>query len=264
MGYDSAMMNGLNILPQYTTYFHLNVATIGLNNAAIWMGSVVGAAFIQPVSDRLGRRWALFWAACICLVGAAIQSAAQNIATFVVGRIFIGIGAELAAGPGPALIAEVVKPRSRGPLLGLYFTFYNAGSLISAAVNLGMVGIPSTWSWRIPSILQIVPSLMSIVILPFVPESPRWLVAKGRHDEAREILAIMHGNNNLNHAEVQVVLNEVVQAIRHERETYPVHPWKELVASKANIRRLTILVTFGIMIQMMGNFVISFVLPFSP
>ncbi|ETN45017.1 uncharacterized protein HMPREF1541_09893 [Cyphellophora europaea CBS 101466] len=260
MGYDSAMMNDLNILPQYTEYFHLTTATVGLNNAAIWMGSVIGAAFIQPASDRLGRRWALFYAACICLMGAAIQSAAQNIATFVIGRIFIGIGSEMAAGPGPALIAETVKPSARGPLLGLYFSFYNAGSLISAAVNLGMVEIPSTWAWRVPSILQTVPSLLCIAVLRFLPESPRWLVSKGRHDEAREVLAIIYGNNDIHHEKVHVVLNEIDVAIKHERETYPVHPWKELVASKANIRRLTILVSFGVMIQMMGNFVISYYL----
>lgn len=257
MGYDGAMMNGLNILPQYKQYFHLTTATIGLNNAAIWMGSVLGAALIQPASDYLGRKWALFLASCICLVGAAIQSASQNIATFVIGRIFIGVGSELASGPGPALIAETVKTSHRGVHLGLYFSFFNAGSLLSAAVNLGMVKIASTWAWRIPSLIQMVPSILSLAVLAFVPESPRWLISKGRHDEAREVLAIMHGNNDTNHPQVHLIFNEIDQAIKYERETYPIHPWRELVASKANIHRLTIIVSFGVMIQMMGNFVIS-------
>lgn len=247
MGYDTAMMNSLNILPQYKDYFHLNTATTGLNNGALWMGNVLGAALIQPVSDRYGRKMALLVASCICLVGTIIQAAAQNVGTFVVGRVLIGLGSELASGPGPSLIAETVNPLQRGTVLGLYFSFFYAGSLISAAINLGMVEISTTWAWRIPSILQAVPSLLSIVVLPFVPESSRWLLAKGRTAEAREILAIMHGNNDVNSADTNAVLLEISLALKLEEEHHPKHPWRELVSSKANVRRLIIIVSFGVM-----------------
>ncbi|PVH68388.1 hexose transporter-like protein [Cadophora sp. DSE1049] len=260
MGYDSAMMNSLSILPQYENYFHLNTATIGLTNGALWMGSVLGAALIQPVSDRFGRKTALRAASCICLVGTIIQAAAQNMGMFVTGRILIGIGSELACGPGPSLIAETVKPAQRGPILGLYFTFFYAGSLISAAVNLGMINIPTTWAWRVPSILQAVPSLLSIAVLPFIPESARWLMAHGRTDEAREIIAIIHGSNDINSPTTEATLLDITLALKQEEINHPKHPWKELVASKGNQRRLVIIVSMGVMLQMMGNFVISYYL----
>lgn len=146
MGYDSAMMNSLSILPQYQDYFHINTATTGLNNAALWMGSIIGAALIQPISDRFGRKTALLIASSICLVGTIIQSSAHNTATFVIGRILVGLGSELASGPGPSLIAETVVAARRGTVLRLYFTFFYAGSLASAAINLGSVNIAGTWA----------------------------------------------------------------------------------------------------------------------
>ncbi|KAK6071507.1 hypothetical protein SCUP234_06806 [Seiridium cupressi] len=257
LGYDSSMMNGLSILPQYSDYFALNTATTGLNNGAVWMGSVLGATMIQPVSDILGRKKGILIAGCICVIGTIIQSAAHNIATFVVGRIFVGIGSELASGPAPTLIAEILPAKQRGPVLGLYWTCFYVGSLLSSAINLGAVNISTTWAWRLPSLLQAVPSLLSIAVLPLVPESPRWLIMKGRNDEAREIIAIMHGMNDVAAKETAEVFDEINSVLVKEREEQPKNPWKEFFTTKANRHRLSILVSFGVMIEMLGNFVIS-------
>ncbi|KAF5015385.1 hypothetical protein F66182_13305, partial [Fusarium sp. NRRL 66182] len=129
MGYDSSMMNGLNILPQYKNYFHLNTATTGLLTGAMWMGGFIGGLLIQPVSDRLGRKRAILIAACINIVGAILTSTAHSTGQFVVGRICVGIGSELASGPAPTLIAEILPAKQRGTILGLYFTCYFVGSL---------------------------------------------------------------------------------------------------------------------------------------
>ncbi|KAK9779784.1 putative Major facilitator superfamily (MFS) profile domain-containing protein [Seiridium cardinale] len=260
LGYDSSMMNGLSILPQYSEYFALNTATTGLNNGAVWMGSVLGATMIQPVSDILGRKKGILIAGCICVIGTIIQSAAHNIATFVVGRIFVGIGSELASGPAPTLIAEILPAKQRGPVLGLYWTCFYVGSLLSSAINLGAVNISTTWAWRLPSLLQAVPSLLSIAVLPLVPESPRWLIMKGRNDEAREIIAIMHGMNDVAAKEAVEVFDEINSVLVKEREEQPKNPWKEFFTTKANRHRLSILVSFGVMIEMLGNFVISYYL----
>ncbi|KAH8655307.1 general substrate transporter [Xylariales sp. PMI_506] len=260
MGYDSSMMNGLNILPQYNDYFNLNTATTGLNNGALWMGSVLGAMFIQPVSDKLGRKNGIYVAGAICILGVIIQSAAHNIATFVIGRIIIGLGSELASGPAPALIAEVLPARQRGPILGLYWTCFFVGSLVSSGINYRVVDISTTWAWRIPSIIQAVPSLMSMMILPFVPESPRWLVMRGRHDEAREVLAIMHGKNDISSKDTSEVFNEITSILNKEKEEQLGSPWKEFLRTKPNRHRFIIILIFGVMIEMLGNYVISYYL----
>jgi MFS family permease len=126
-------MNGLQILPSYKDYFHLNVATTGLNNAAAWMGSILCTPFTQLLPDKLGRRKAILASALICCVGIVLQSAAQNIGMFVVGRIIIGLGSALSS--GAAL---------------LYWASYSPPSLVDEFW--GSSSPASTWGvWRPPS-----------------------------------------------------------------------------------------------------------------
>ena len=257
MGYDSSMLNGLNILPQYKDYFHLNTATTGLNNAASWIGSLMGCLIIQPVPDKLGRKKAILVSAIICFIGCIIQSAAQNIGMFVVGRIIVGLGAQLSSGACPVLIAELLPPARRGAMLGLFFSCYYIGSLMAAGVNYRTVEIDSTWSWRISSILQCVPSILALVLLPFVPESPRWLIDRGQLEHAREVLTIMDGKPDVNDPGVQAVFDEVITVLKVEEEQYPRNPWVEIVSTRATRKRLVIIVVFGIMIEMLGNFATS-------
>jgi MFS family permease len=187
------MMNGLNILPSYTDYFTLTTATIGLNNAAAWIGNFLSCFVMQWFSDRFGRKNIIFIAAIVCFVGIIIQTAAQNVAMFVVGRIIVGFGAELTSAAAPALLGKTLPAAQRGPILGLFFSCFKAGGLLASTITYGTQFIESTWDWRLPSILQCLPSALCVALLPFVPESPRWLVANGRHEEGLEILRIFEG-----------------------------------------------------------------------
>ncbi|KAH8646313.1 general substrate transporter [Xylariales sp. PMI_506] len=260
MGYDSSMMNGLNILPQYSDYFNLNTVTTGLNTSATWLGGILSCFVLQPIPDRLGRKNGILIGCIVTLIGAIIQSAAQNIATFVIGRIFIGIGTGINTGSAPTLIGEVLPAESRGPIMGIFFSCYYVGSLLSSGINYRVVDVQSTWAWRIPSIIQAFPSLLAIACLPFMPESPRWLVSQGRTEEARETLAIIYGQTDVNSVEAEKVYSEVVHVLKREAELYPKNPWIELVSSKPNLRRLWVVASFGVMIELCGNFVISFYL----
>ncbi|KAJ5833265.1 hypothetical protein N7474_001576 [Penicillium riverlandense] len=260
LGYDSSVMNGLLILPSYSEYFHLTAATEGLNNAAMWMGGILGAFLMQPIPDYFGRRRAILIASIVTIVGIILQGASQNIGMFVVARIIVGIGSAISNGAAPTLLGELLPPRRRARILGLFFSCYYVGSLASSIVNYGSQNINSTWAWRLPSLLQVGPSLLAIIIVPFVPESPRWLITHQRSDEALEVLIIMQGKNKTDVQKGSQQLREIRDTLVREAEEYPRNPWREIVSTKGNRRRLAILCTFGPMINMFGNFIISFYL----
>ncbi|GAB1743296.1 hypothetical protein NU219Hw_g9139t1 [Hortaea werneckii] len=258
LGYDSNVMNGLLILPSYTEYFHLTTATTGLNNAAMWMGGLLASPFMQLVPDMLGRKAAIVVATAITAVGIILQAAAQHISMFLVARIIVGIGTAINNVSAPALLGELLPSRSRTRVLGLFFSCYYVGGLLSAIVNYGSQNIESTWAWRLPSLLQLIPSVLAVLLVPFVPESPRWLLVKGKKEQAIEVLAIMAGARDSSGLEQATDSAESIRmVIKKEAEEYPSNPWKELVSGKANVKRLFILVTFGTMINTCGNFIIS-------
>ncbi|KAF3903211.1 hypothetical protein ABW20_dc0102471 [Dactylellina cionopaga] len=250
-------MNGLSLLPSYVDYFKLNDATTGLTNAAAWIGGILGLTLVQPIPDKFGRKNGVLVATIITAVGIILMTAAQNLTMFVLGRIVIGFGTILSNLSAPALLAELLPPRNRSRILGLFFSCFYVGGLLSAIINYGTQNMKSTWAWRLPSLFQIVPSLIALSMLAFIPESPRWLIANGKDDHAKEVLIIMSGGERDDKLRDEAVdtLREIKVIIAQEAEAYPRNPWRELFSSPANRKRVYLLVVFGIMTETMGNII---------
>lgn len=118
------MLNGLNILPSYTDYFHLNAATTGLNTGSVFIGGFFGPIFSGVISDKFGRRPALFWGSIITIIGIILQAAAQNIAMFVVARIILGFGTAVSGIAATVYLSETFPYRWRAWGVGLLNDFY--------------------------------------------------------------------------------------------------------------------------------------------
>ena len=118
------MMNGLNILPSYYNYFNLNPATTGLLTASIFIGGFFGPLVSGIMSDRLGRRPTLFWGSVVTLIGVLLQTAAQDIAMFVVARIILGFGIAVSGIAGAVYLSETFASRWRAWGVGLLNDFY--------------------------------------------------------------------------------------------------------------------------------------------
>lgn len=118
------MMNGLNILPSYLDYFNLDNATTGLNTASVFIGGFLGPLVSGIMCDRLGRRPAIFWGSALCLIGVLLQTAAQNIAMFVVARIILGFGSTESGIAAGVYLSETFPSRWRAWGVGLLNDFY--------------------------------------------------------------------------------------------------------------------------------------------
>ncbi|TVY62513.1 Lactose permease [Fusarium oxysporum f. sp. cubense] len=263
-GFDGSMMNGLQSVEPWREYFgEPKGSTLGLFNAAYPMGGIVAIPFLSFVSDTFGRRSALGLGASVCVIGASLQSAAQNLPMFVISRGVLGFGAVFIGSSGAPLITELAHPAHRATATALFNTSYSLGSIVAAWVTFGTFRIASSAAWRIPSGIQGLPSVIQLLGLWFVPESPRWLISKDRNEEALRILAKYHAEGNEEDALVQFEYNEILNALSYER-SIDRHSWVqnylEFVRTKGNRKRLFILLWCACISQMSGNAFISYYL----
>lgn len=124
VGYDGSMLNGLNILPSYTDYFKLTSATKGLNTASVFIGGFFGPMAGGYMSDRLGRRPAIFWSTIVIFVGIILQGAAQNVAMFVIARIVLGFGSGISSVAAAVYLSETFPSRWRAWGVGVSGAIY--------------------------------------------------------------------------------------------------------------------------------------------
>ncbi|KAL1896561.1 hypothetical protein Sste5346_004595 [Sporothrix stenoceras] len=263
-GFDGSMMNGLQSVTNWQTYFGTpKGATLGIFNAANPIGGVIGTFLIAPVSDRWGRRVGLCFGAVLCCLGAALQGGATDIAMFVVSRGVIGCGSIIVAGCGAPYITEIAHPEQRSTATALFLTFYSVGSVTAGWCTFGTFRIDGSASWRIPSALQGLPSLIQIIFVWFVPESPRWLVSVGRNEEALAMLVKYHGEGDPQDPVVLFEYNEITNALEEEKEiarnTF-IGSAKEFVSGAGNRKRVAVMVWAAICSQMSGNAFVSYYL----
>ncbi|EKM59909.1 uncharacterized protein PHACADRAFT_250708 [Phanerochaete carnosa HHB-10118-sp] len=259
-GFDSSMMNGLQSVNSWESFFHNpNSAILGLMSALYSLGSIASLPFVPFVSDRLGRRMAILLGSAIMIVGAVLQMAAQNFAMFVVARFLLGFGIPFAIVAASSMIGELAHPKERARIGSLFNASWFIGAIVAAGVTLGTFAMESTWGWRIPSCLQITPSLLQVCFIWFLPESPRWLISKGRGEEAYAILVKYHAEGDLDSAFVKAEYAEIEATLELERENSN-HGWRDLIATPGMRRRLLVGSFLGLATQWSGNGLTSYFL----
>ncbi|KAL1889063.1 hypothetical protein Sste5346_009128 [Sporothrix stenoceras] len=263
-GYDASLMNGLQSLEQWKEYFHHpEGALLGTVVAAQSIGSLVALPFVGDFCDRFGRKPVLLAGIVIICISAAIQAASVNLAMLIVTRVLVGIGGMFSSQPSPMLIAELAYPTHRGKYTSAYWTLFYLGSILSSWLTYGTESMSGSWSWRLPSLLQAGYPLVQLVFFWWVPESPRWLVAKDRHREAALILQKYHAgiddlSANLSPL-VAAEMSEITQAIEMQREAHQTS-WYALIATPGNRKRTIIALCVGGFAQWNGVSVVSYFL----
>ncbi|TPX14581.1 uncharacterized protein E0L32_005273 [Thyridium curvatum] len=259
-GYDGSMLNGLNILPVYKDYFNLTPATSGFNTGCVFIGGALGPIFAGVCADRFGRRPAIFYGSIITFIGIIIQAAAQNIAMFGIARIILGFGSQISGIGGGVYLSETFPSRWRAWGVGLLNDFYYVGALIAAGITLGTAQWQSTWAWRAPSLFQGIFSLMCILILPFIPESPRWLVHRELYEDARLSVAQTNSSGDIFDPVAVTVYKEILDTLEWEKKQGRTMSPKEIFKTPVARKRLLIGMSAGPFSCCVGNIIASYYL----
>lgn len=194
----------------------------------------------------------VFVGSSIVIVGAIIQTAVKNNWAFFGTRVLSGIGMGIAQTAAPLLATEIAHPRQRQTATALYNASWCLGAIGSAAITYATIGVTNSWSWRVPCLLQMSYPLFQILgLLMFVPESPRWLVSKGRKNEALAILGEYHANGETNDELVQYEYRLICNTITAEKTNTT--KWSSFFSSRGNMHRLAICVLVGLMQEWAGN-----------
>lgn len=251
------MMNGMQALEHWKVFFkYPKGGKLGLLVACYNLGALTSIPFISLVSDRVGRRWSIVFGSTIMVIGAIMQGMSVNLEMFVFSRIFLGHGIVYAIVAGAALLGELGHPKERAFLGSMFNAFYGVGSVLGAGIVLRTVLIPNNWSWRLPSMLQAIPSLIQIGFAFTVPESPRWLISKDRGEEALAILVKYHAEGDASQELPHVEYAEIVRALEIENESRR-RGWAELFQSQGMRHRSLVSAALGMFVQFSGNNLIS-------
>ncbi|KAF4828587.1 High-affinity glucose transporter [Colletotrichum tropicale] len=259
-GFDSQMINALQIVEPWKDYFGNPEGSLkGIIAAAYSLGAILSLPFIPIVNDKFGRRWSIFGGSCIMILGALIQGFSQHVGMYIVARMILGFGIPTCIVSGSSLIGELGYPKERPVLTSLFNVAYFVGQITAAAICFGTNNIPSNWSWRIPSLLQICPSLLQISFVFFLPESPRWLITQDRTEEANAILVKYHAEGDPNSEFVKAEIAQMKTVITLEMEASK-QSWMDLLRTAGMRRRCLITSMLGLFTQWSGNTLISYYL----
>ncbi|OUM52247.1 hypothetical protein BVG19_g1417 [[Candida] boidinii] len=200
-GYDQGVMGSLLSLDSFRetfrtidTYSNPDNSTLqGFTIAVYEIGCFMGAISTLYLGDKLGRLKIMFIGCIIMIIGAILQCTSFGLAQLIVARIITGIGNGMNTSTVPVWQSECAKPSQRGKLIAVAGAMITGGIMISYWIDFGFYFTKGTVSWRFPIAFQIVFALIILPVVFKLPESPRWLLKKGRYEEARKVFAALEG-----------------------------------------------------------------------
>lgn len=249
-GYDTGYISGVKEMPQWLKLFGeadstgthlLSTANNSLVTSILSLGTFLGALLAYPFGDYLGRRWGVIASCGVFSIGVALQTASTTIPAFAVGRVFAGLGVGLTSCLVPLYQSECAPKWIRGAVVACY-QWALAFGLFSAAVMVRLTrDIENANCYRIPIGLQFIWATVLSVGLYLLPESPKYLILKGREREAKAALGRLL-SLPANSAAVLKEYEEVDESLRHERSVGSTTSYLDCfrnTAGKCRLRTLT-------------------------
>ena len=217
-GYDTAVVAGA--IGFIEKRYDLSAAMVGWIASCALIGCIVGAMFAGKLSDRIGRKKVLILSAVLFAISSAGIAIPLDLNWFVFFRLIGGLGIGIASMLAPMYISEIAPANIRGELVSINQLGIVSGILLIYFVNATIAGwydeawnISTGWRWMFGS--GMIPSAIFLLLLFFVPESPRWLAQKERWKETEDILTSING-----HAKAKEAMIEIKEALNIEKTSF--------------------------------------------
>lgn len=264
-GYDTAVISGT--IAQVTELFHLDALQQGWYVGCALIGSIIGVLFAGILSDKFGRKRTMILSAVLFSASAVGCALCAGFNELVIFRIIGGVGIGIVSIISPLYISEVAVAQYRGRLVSLYQLAVTIGFLGAYLVNYQLLAyslsnpdIATGWwnlifvaeVWRGMLGMETLPAILFFIIIFFIPESPRWLILKGKEERAMNILARIYKSSK----EALFQLSETKSVVTSESKS----EWALLV--QPGIRKAVVI---GVCIAMLGQFMgVNAVLYYGP
>ncbi|MBD9092252.1 MAG: MFS transporter [Bacteroides oleiciplenus] len=263
-GYDTAVISGT--IAQVTEQFRLDALQQGWYVGCALVGSIIGVLFAGILSDKFGRKSTMILSAILFSTSAIGCAVCMDFNQLVVYRIIGGVGIGVVSIISPLYISEVAVAQYRGRLVSLYQLAVTIGFLGAYLVNYQLLGYSTSnpdatgwWSlifvtevWRGMLGMETLPAILFFIIIFFIPESPRWLILKGKEERATSILERIYVSSK----EALFQLTETKSVITSESKS----EWRLLL--QPGIMKAVVI---GVCIAMLGQFMgVNAVLYYGP
>ncbi|BFZ64125.1 hypothetical protein YB2330_005264 [Saitoella coloradoensis] len=263
-GLAQGVMGSVNVSPEYIERMQLGSNGVvhdptrqGGIVCIYYLGALFGGFWAGHVADKYGRIKGILAGCFWCIIGASLQSAAQNLNMMLCARVITGVGVGYLMCIVPAWSAEIAAAHSRGKFITITFLANFIG--ITTASWLGY-GISHTdigggqFRWRFVLAFQMLPCFPLALGVLLLPESPRWLVKMGRKEEALEIIAKLRGNDNPDHPVARAEFDEIVTMVEIENKDQNISYWRMFLGTNSGDIHLARRIQLSFWLQVMMQY----------
>jgi SP family sugar:H+ symporter-like MFS transporter len=245
-GYDGVYFNGVSTLDVFISHFgernadgdyEISPSSLSIMTSMINVGELVGSLVAAPLNDWFGRKGVFMAGTVAIVIGVVLQLVTTSSnALITAGRAILGFGVGNFSATSPLYMGEIAPESMRSPLLMCWQLTLSVSQIIAAAINKGMVSNQTTFAYRFPIGFQLLFPALIILGIWWVPESPRWLLRKGKSEKATKALKLLYRDDK--EYDPKPVMQTIQEDLDREVEMEAESGWLKLITDPIERRKV--------------------------